>query len=114
MSRNISQSVALQKKMADCDSESFVLGIDVGTTSIKVSLLRNSTGDVVESFRCETGANICAGELSFAEQDVGKIFGCLQHALGELSSHNLAKVSNVGICGQMHGCVMWKGQSCMT
>jgi len=70
------QSVALQKKIADCDSESFVLGIDVGTTSIKVSLLRNSTRDVVESFRCETGANICADELSFAEQDFWLFTAC--------------------------------------
>ena len=110
----ISKSVALQNKMADCDSESLVLGIDLGTTSIKVSLLRNNTRNVVESFRCETGANICAEELNFAEQDVAKILGCLQHALGQLSSHYLAKVSSIGICGQMHGCVMWKGQSCVT
>lgn len=100
--------------MADCDSDSFVLGIDLGTTSIKVSLLRNSTRDVIESFRCETEANICGDELKFAEQDAAKILACLQNALGKLSSHLLAKVSSIGICGQMHGCVMWKGQSCVT
>lgn len=100
--------------MVDRDSESLVLGIDVGTTSIKVSLLRNNTRDVVQSFSCETGANICAEALAFAEQDVAKILASLQHALGQLSTHFLVKVSSIGICGQMHGCVMWKGQSCVT
>lgn len=114
-SRNISQrSGALQITMGDRDSESFVLGIDVGTTSIKVSLLRNNTRDVVQSFSCETGANISAADLDFAEQDVAKILASLQHALGQLSTHFLVKVSSIGICGQMHGCVMWKGQSCVT
>ena len=99
--------------MVDCDSESFVLGIDVGTTSVKVSLLQNNTRDVVESFSCETGANIRSEDLDFAEQDVAKILASLHHALGQLSTHRLVKVSSIGICGQMHGCVMWKGQSCV-
>lgn len=93
------------------DSETFVLGIDVGTTSIKVSLLAKSTRDVVESFRCETEANICGDETQFAEQDVAKILSILNHALNRLSSKFLASVSSIGVCGQMHGCVMWKGQS---
>lgn len=100
--------------MVDRDSESFVLGIDVGTTSIKVSLLRNNTRDAVESFSCETGANICAEALDFAEQDVAKILASLHYALGQLSTHFLVKVSSIGICGQMHGCVMWRGHSCVT
>ena len=100
--------------MADCRSESFVLGIDLGTTSVKVSLMQSNTREIVESFRCETGANICGEEPNFAEQDVAKILGCLQYALGQLSLPYLAKVSSIGICGQMHGCVMWKGQSCVT
>ena len=93
------------------DSETFVLGIDVGTTSIKVSLLAKSTRDVVESFRCETEANIRGDETHFAEQDVSKILSILYHALNRLSSKYLARVSGIGVCGQMHGCVMWKGQS---
>ena len=100
--------------MVDRGSESFVLGIDVGTTSIKVSLLRNNTRDAVESFSCETGANICAEALDFAEQDVAKILASLHYALGQLSTHFLVKVSSIGICGQMHGCVMWRGHSCVT
>lgn len=95
------------------DSETFALGIDIGTTSIKVSLLKQNTQDVIESFRCETGAAICGEESNFAEQDVTKILSVLKHALGQLSSHFLVKVKKIGICGQMHGCLMWKGQSCL-
>lgn len=102
----------LRDKMADCDTESFVLGIDIGTTSIKVSLVRNGTKDVIESFRLDTEANNHDKESNFAEQDVAKIFACLQHVLSQFSLHFLAKVARIGICGQMHGCVMWNGESC--
>lgn len=113
-----SWNIALHK-MADGltserkDSETFVLGIDIGTTSIKVSLLRKNTKDVIESFRCETRAKLCGNESNFAEQDAAKILSVLQSALGQLSSQFLAKVSRIGICGQMHGCVMWKRQLCL-
>lgn len=93
------------------DSEGLVLGMDIGTTSIKVSLLRKSTKEIVESFRCETSANISGEESNFAEQDVTKILSVLQHALDQLSSQLLAKVSRIGICGQMHGCLLWKEQT---
>ena len=63
--------------MADCDTGSFILGIDTGTTSIKVSLVRNGTKDVIESFRLDTEANNHDKESNFAEQDVAKIFACL-------------------------------------
>lgn len=95
------------------DSETFALGIDIGTTSIKVSLLRKSTRNFVESVRLETRASVSDKERNFAEQDVGKILSELEHALSQLSPQFLAKISRIGICGQMHGCVMWKGQSCL-
>lgn len=53
--------------MVDCGLEFFVFGIDVGIILIKVFLLWNNIRDVVESFSCEIGVNICVEVLDFVE-----------------------------------------------
>lgn len=92
--------------------EALVLGIDLGTTSIKVSLLGEESRNVIESFLFESRARVHDLEVNSAEQDVAKILSVLQHALEHLSSALLSRVTKIGICGQMHGCVMWKENSC--
>lgn len=116
----VTQTIALHNIMADEGNEmstscsnTFTLGIDIGTTSIKASLLRNNTREVTESVRRETNANVSDKNTSFEEQDVTKILYVLQYALGQLSSQLLARVNRIGICGQMHGCVLWKRGYCM-
>lgn len=95
------------------ESEALVLGIDLGTTSVKVSLVCHSSRNVMESIRFETNAGICGVEPNFAEQDVTKVLTVLNHALRNLSSALLGKVTRIGICGQMHGCMMWKDKCCL-
>lgn len=43
-----------------------------------------------------------------SEQDVHKICTALQFCLSRLPKESLARVSKIGISGQMHGCVLWK------
>ena len=107
-----------RRKMAEAanetlESEALVLGIDLGTTSVKVSLVCHSSRNVMESIRFETNAGICGVEPNFAEQDVTKVLTVLNHALRNLSSALLGKVTRIGICGQMHGCMMWKEKCCL-
>ena len=115
----VTQTIALHNmadegnEMSASCSNTFILGIDIGTTSIKASLLSHNTREVIESVRRETNANISDQNTSFVEQDVRKILSVLQHALGQLSPQLLARVSRIGICGQMHGCVLWKRGYCM-
>ena len=115
----VTQTIALHNmadegnEMSASCSNTFILGIDIGTTSIKASLLSHNTREVIESVRRETNANISDKNTSFVEQDVTKILSVLQHALGQLSPQLLARVNRIGICGQMHGCVLWKRGYCM-
>ena len=115
----VTQTIALHNmadegnEMSASCSNTFILGIDIGTTSIKASLLSHNTREVIESVRRETNANISDKNTSFEEQDVTKILSVLQHALGQLSPQLLARVNRIGICGQMHGCVLWKRGYCM-
>ena len=115
----VTQTIALHNmanegnEMSASCSNTFILGIDIGTTSIKASLLSHNTREVIENVRRETNANISDKNTSFVEQDVTKILSVLQHALGQLSPQLLARVNRIGICGQMHGCVLWKRGYCM-
>ena len=115
----VTQTIALHNmadegnEMSASCSNTFILGIDIGTTSIKASLLSHNIREVIESVRRETNANISDKNTSFVEQDVRKILSVLQDALGQLSPQLLARVNRIGICGQMHGCVLWKRGYCM-
>jgi xylulokinase len=78
------------------------LSIDVGTTGIKVALIRES-GSILA---CEhNGYPVLSPKPGYAEQDPvawwqGLIAGCQQ--LRETCPQEFSKILGVGICGQMH------------
>ncbi|NWX97896.1 SHPK Sedoheptulokinase, partial [Nothoprocta ornata] len=89
-----------------------VLGIDLGTTSVKAAVVvRGEQGPVVaESCSRETRAQTGspgAGQQGM-EQNVRKIIGALNECLAALPQQQLQRVSHIGISGQMHGIVFWK------
>ncbi|KAG1661662.1 Sedoheptulokinase [Nymphon striatum] len=90
--------------METCD---YALGIDIGTTNVKVTLIDIDTLDVKEAVTKETKANIESG-LQKSEQCTRKIFQQLQACLAEMTPENLAQVKQISITGQMHGLVLWK------
>uniref|UniRef100_A0A8D0FAL7 Sedoheptulokinase n=1 Tax=Strix occidentalis caurina TaxID=311401 RepID=A0A8D0FAL7_STROC len=89
-----------------------VLGIDLGTTSVKAALLvRGKQGQVVaESCSRETQAHTSSLEAGpqGMEQNVQKIIKALNECLAALPQQQLQRVSHIGISGQMHGIVFWK------
>ncbi|XP_052545145.1 sedoheptulokinase isoform X2 [Tympanuchus pallidicinctus] len=89
-----------------------VLGIDLGTTSVKAALLVGTEqGQVVaESCSRETQAYTSSVEagLQGMEQDSGRIIRALNECLAALPQQQLQRVSHIGITGQMHGIVFWK------
>ncbi|NWJ11484.1 SHPK Sedoheptulokinase, partial [Crypturellus undulatus] len=89
-----------------------VLGIDLGTTSVKAALVvAGEQGPVVaESCSRETQAQTGspgAGSQGM-EQNVRKIISALNECLAALPQQQLQRVRHIGISGQMHGIVFWK------
>lgn len=86
----------------------FVLGIDVGTTSVKVCLVNVDTGEVSHKFVKDTLAT-AAKDLPNADlQDAGKLFSALHGCISRIPHECLKKVERISICGQMHGIMFWK------
>nr|DBA34357.1 TPA: hypothetical protein GDO54_001924 [Pyxicephalus adspersus] len=93
----------------ELDGRSLVLGIDVGTSSVKAVLLEPRSGDVLHSNSTDTRAGLeseCGAQGK--EQDVGLIIRALNDCLRALPREQLKKVCRIGVSGQMHGVVFWK------
>lgn len=89
------------------DMCSYALGIDLGTTSVKVSLVDVETLEIKETIVRQTKAGIESGSRK-AEQCTRKIFKQLQVCLSELPQEGLANVVHISVTGQMHGIALWK------
>jgi sedoheptulokinase len=90
---------------------SYILGVDIGTSSVKACLLEPGTGAVagrqVEETRAGAPSDLGLGPVG-SEQDVGRIHGALLACLARLPAGLLAQVARVAVCGQMHGVVLWR------
>jgi xylulokinase len=87
----------------------FLLGIDVGSSSVKASLLEAATGICAGSaFYPKTEQKIDAPQPGFAEQDPQSWYDCARDAVRDAMKQAGAKpgdVKAVGIAYQMHGLV---------
>lgn len=89
-----------------------VLGVDLGTTTVKACLVSEGTDGrraAVSSLSRETKATLASdlGSLG-SEQDAHKICTALQFCLSQLPKEQLARVARVAVSGQMHGVVLWR------
>ncbi|XP_056415160.1 sedoheptulokinase [Hyla sarda] len=91
-----------------------VLGIDVGTSSVKALIFEPATREVLHSQCRDTRAgqeSECGAQGK--EQDVCQIIKALNDCLTALPRESLQKVSRIGVSGQMHGVLFWKtNQGC--
>lgn len=87
-----------------------LLGIDIGTSSVKVSVLDAQTGKCVGSAHYpETEAEILAPHPGWAEQSPETWWEHTQQAIHKSHAHgryNPANIGAIGIAYQMHGLVM--------
>lgn len=88
---------------------SYILGIDVGTTSVKVCLLNSVTRDVCLKNIKDTMADI-PSDLGARgnKQEVSKIYSTIHSCLSKIPKDQLRRVVHIAVCGQMHGVVMWQ------
>ena len=90
-------------------SSSFLLGIDLGTSTIKGILIEKEGGRVSQNVSRPLGKHETATEVPSArERRVEDILSCLETVMAALDASKLQRVCGIGICGQMHGCTMWK------
>ncbi len=86
----------------------YSLGIDIGSSSIKVSLME------IESGRCVASATnpsqemeIYAAQSGWAEQDPDMWWGYVKDGISQIGeSADISKIASIGISYQMHGLVV--------
>ena len=87
-----------------------LLGIDIGTTNVKVVLVEETTRQVVHKHSLPLGEPPKVdAPRGAAERSVAQIFQTLEKCMTclESAAQLLGKVRAIGVCGQMHGCVLW-------
>jgi xylulokinase len=88
----------------------YLLGIDIGTSSVKVSIVDATTQQVVDSaFYPETEAPISSPQSGWAEQEPEHWWSFTKMALQKIKHNGLIALSDItaiGIAYQMHGLVM--------
>lgn len=91
------------------NGQTYALGIDLGTTSVKAAIVSHHDM-TVKATRCrDTHAQTASHIGSLGnEQEVDKILTALQFCLSGLPKELLLKVSVIGVAGQMHGVMLWR------
>ena len=85
-----------------------MLGIDIGTSSVKACVVERGNQRVVCEFSSDSNASVQSEVTNGDEQSVGKILTCIDTCVDQITDDLLARVSYIAVCGQMHGCVLWK------
>ncbi|XP_077361258.1 sedoheptulokinase isoform X1 [Festucalex cinctus] len=89
----------------------YILGLDVGTTSIKAVLLESESRSVAASQSLPTASDIAdLNGIKAKEQDVVRILDTLNQCVGLLPRDKLQHVGSIGVSGQMHGVLFWNAE----
>src|SRR5690554_889840 len=88
----------------------YLLGFDIGSSSVKASMIDGSTGKLVAtSFHPRQEMQISASRAGWAEQEPEMWWKYLKLALADVmikSGVNAQNIDSIGISYQMHGLVM--------
>jgi xylulokinase len=91
-------------------TNNYLIGFDIGSSSVKVSIIKSETGELVSSsFSPESEMKISAPKIGWAEQHPDDWWKHLviatKSAVSKLPTSNY-EISGIGISYQMHGLVM--------
>ncbi|XP_072548865.1 sedoheptulokinase [Salminus brasiliensis] len=93
-------------------SAKYILGMDLGTTSVKVVLLDSLSKTVTDSSTFPTHSDVSSKTIEHAkEQDPARIIATLDQCMAALPREKLTEVMCVGVSGQMHGVLFWKSET---
>ena len=85
-----------------------MLGIDIGTSSVKACIVERGNECIVCEFTSDSNAFVRSDAPNGNEQSVEKILTCIGTCVDQMADKLLGRVSCIAVCGQMHGCVLWK------
>ena len=87
-----------------------LLGLDLGTSSIKASVVDGASGNLIASAQYpDTENSISSPQIGWAEQDPEMWWNCIQQAILRCNAsekYNPKDIKAIGIAYQMHGLVM--------
>lgn len=87
-----------------------VLGIDIGTSTVKAILIEKERRCVLEEAFQPLSSQHAEVE-AINERKTDEIWTCLEKCMKSLSLSKLQNVCAIGVCGQMHGCVLWNNKA---
>ncbi|CAN7949727.1 unnamed protein product, partial [Ixodes hexagonus] len=85
-----------------------VLGIDLGTTTVKACLVTGDRQALVSLSRQTQATQPSDVGALGSEQAAHKICTAVQFCVSQLPKEQLARVTRVAVSGQMHGVILWK------
>ena len=85
-----------------------LLGIDIGTTTVKTVLVDPIEFKVIEEKSNPIGDYIVSPIPHSRELSAVSTLSSVERCVSEHSREALRQVRGIGVCGQMHGCVLWK------
>ena len=92
---------------------SYVLGIDIGTSTVKAVLVERGGVTVAQESNQPLGSRHAdVPSISGAkERGLSEIWTCLETCIRALDASKLQDVCAISVCGQMHGCVLWRDEA---
>ena len=92
--------------------KNFVIGLDIGTSSIKLVVL-NIKNNLVEFELSESlqDSSIKLPNKERFEQNVDIILNVLNNLMEKISDDKLVRVKAIQLTGQMHGFVLWNTET---
>ena len=90
-----------------------LLGVDIGTTNVKVVLVEEATFSVLHQQTRPLGSLEHVETAGAAERSVSQIFHAIEECVSslEVENHRMTEdVKAIGVCGQMHGCILWNSK----
>ena len=90
----------------------YLLGIDIGTSNVKMVLVEKHGLKAITEHSESLGPHLerCSVKNAY-ERSVKDIFTCIEGCIHSLNADLLKNVCSIGVCGQMHGCVLWKSST---
>lgn len=102
----MSENMAALPEIAS-NSPACFLGIDFGTFTVKTVIIEEGTSRTIYQSK-PLGNHESVDIPNACERSVSKLLSALEACICAFDSETLQRVRSIGVCGQMHGCVLWK------